>query len=170
MKKHNKKLKLFFIFTIGIILLTVVAIGIQIAIEIAFVEVRDRAYLRGNLNWATNPAYQIFVEEGQTPAQVTCTVMDSQGHPMPGINVALGGYSGTQGEMVTNDQGQVTQSCSASCTQDGIIQIWVNGICVFFEYSTAWHQPNYMPVEKGLMIKIIMMDLGNEPKNQIPSQ
>ena len=162
----NKKLKLFFVFVIGFILLTVVAIGIQIAL----LEVRDRVYLRGNLNWATNPAYQIFVEEGQTPAQVTCTVMDSQGHPMPGINVALGGYSGTQGEMVTNDQGQVTQSCSASCTADGIIQIWVNGICVFFEYSTAWYQPSCMSVKEGLTIKIIMLDLGNEPKNQIPSQ
>ena len=113
MKMLNKKLKLFFVFVIGFILLTVVAIGIQIAL----LEVRDRVYLRGNLNWATNPAYQIFVEEGQIPYQATCTVMDSQGHPMPGINVALGGYSGTQGEMVTNDQGQVTQSCSASCTQ-----------------------------------------------------
>ena len=73
MKMLNRKLKLFFVFVIGFILLTVVAIGIQIAL----LEVRDRVYLRGNLNWATNPAYQIFVEEGQTPAQVTCTVMDS---------------------------------------------------------------------------------------------
>ena len=158
MKMLNKKLKLFFVFVIGFILLTVVAIGIQIAL----LEVRDRVYLRGNLNWATNPAYQIFVEEGQIPYQATCTVMDSQGHPIPGMIVALGGYSGTREDMITNDQGQVTQSC----IEDVIIQIWINEICAFWEYDTVWYQPSYMPVDKGLMIKIIMMDLGNEPKNQ----
>ena len=158
MKMLNKKLKLFFVFVIGFILLTVVAIGIQIAL----LEVRDRVYLRGNLNWATNPAYQIFVEEGQIPYQATCTVMDSQGHPIPGMIVALGGYSGTREDMITNDQGQVTQSC----IEDVIIQIWVNGIYAFWKYDTVWYQPSCMPVDKGLMIKIIMMDLGNEPKNQ----
>jgi hypothetical protein len=162
MKMLNKKLKLFFVFVIGFILLTVVAIGIQIAL----LEVRDRVYLRGNLNWATNPAYQIFVEEGQIPYQATCTVMDSQGHPIPGMIVALGGYSGTREDMITNDQGQVTQSC----IEDVIMQIWVNGIYAFWEYDTVWYQPSYMPADKGLMIKIIMMDLGNEPKNQVPSQ
>lgn len=166
MKMLNKKLKLFFVFTVGIILLFVVSIGIQIAIEIAFVEVRDRVYLHGNLNWATNPAYQIFVEEGQIPYQATCTVMDSQGHPIPGMIVALGGYSGTREDMITNDQGQVTQSC----IEDVIMQIWVNGIYAFWEYDTVWYQPSCMFVDKGLMIKIIMLDLGNEPKNQIPSQ
>ena len=162
MKMLNKKLKLFFVFVIGFILLTVVAIGIQIAL----LEVRDRVYLHGNLNWATNPAYQIFVEEGQIPYQATCTVMDSQGHPIPGMIVALGGYSGTREDMITNDQGQVTQSC----IEDVIIQIWVNGIYAFWKYDTVRYQPSCMPVDKGLMIKIIMMDLGNEPKNQIPSQ
>ena len=158
----NKKLKLFFVLTIGIILFFGNVFGICIAYHIKVKYTNCYKYW----NYATNPAYQIFIEKGQTPAQVTCTVMDSQGHPMPGINVALGGYSGTQGEMVTNDQGQVTQSCSVSCTADGIIQIWINEICAFWEYDTVWYQPSYMPVDKGLMIKIIMMDLGNEPKNQ----
>ena len=166
MKMLNKKLKLFFVLTIGIILLFGNVFGICIAYHIKVKYTNCYKYW----NYATNPAYQIFIEKGQTPAQVTCTVMDSQGHPMPGINVALGGYSGTQGEMVTNDQGQVTQSCSASCTADGIIQIWVNGICAFLECGTAWYQPSCMSVKEGLTIKIIMLDLGNEPKNQIPSQ
>ena len=167
MKMLNKKLKLFFVLTIGIILLFGNVFGICIAYHIKVKYTNCYKYW----NYATNPAYQIFIEKGQTPAQVTCTVMDSQGHPMPGINVALGGYSGTQGEMVTNDQGQVTQSCSVSCTADGIVQIIVNGIYVYTSWNIdSWYQPSHMSVKKGLMIKIIMMDLGNEPKNQVPSQ
>ena len=159
----NKKLKLFFVFTIGIILLFGNVFGICIAYYIKVQYTNCYKYW----NYATNPAYQIFIEKGQIPYQATCTVMDSQGHPIPGMIVALGGYSGTREDMITNDQGQVTQSC----IEDVIIQIWVNGIYAFAIWDIDnWYQPSYMSVEKGLMIKIIMMDLGNEPKNQIPSQ
>lgn len=154
MKDLVKKFKLSF-FTAGIILLLVVAFGIYLA------------YVRGanpygNWNYATHPAYQIFIEKGQIPLQVTCTVLDSQGHPIPGMNVELRSYSGGHGEKVTDDQGQFTQLLP----EREIVEITVNGIRAFDLLDSAWFQPRCMVLDEGLMIKIIM-DSGSSLKGSI---
>lgn len=151
MKTIVKKYKLS-LFTCGIILLLVVAFGIYLAY------VRG-ANCYGNWNYATHSGYEIFIEKGQTPLQVTCTVLDSQGRPMPGINVELRSSSGGHGEKVTDDQGQFTQLLP----EREIVEITVNGVRAFDHLDSAWFQPRCMVLDEGLMIKIIM-DSGSRPK------
>ena len=71
----NKKLKLFFVFTIGIILLFGNVFGICIAYYIKVQYTNCYKYW----NYATNPAYQIFIEKGQIPNNYSLNQLDEVG-------------------------------------------------------------------------------------------